>query len=118
MVRAVEGLVDPSIEPIHQRILGQLSMELHAHGWNPVSIYDNYLDLPVHEAPSIDFTTVSNQDLQYYYALGAEIADFSCLGKGVRPYTHCVWHTAMVEMEKRGLEQLFFYDLVAEKMNK
>jgi len=58
----------------------------------------------------IDLSDESDEEVRIWYALGAEIADYSCIGKGFRPYVNRLWDTGTAELKRRGIEMQFFCD--------
>lgn len=60
---------------------------------------------------SYDPSVFDDDELTLMYAIGAEIADFSMLGKGVRTLNEAIWLDSEKEMKKRKLEPTFLCDL-------
>ena len=70
-------------------------------------------DLGAFDLSGDDDTTV-----QLFYALGGDVADFSCLGQGVRPHVHLVFEAGNAEIKKRGIKPKFFCDWVLDLPNR
>lgn len=60
--------------------------------------------------PLIDLSGENDTLVRFWYALGAEVMDFSCLGAGIRPFVEALWQSGIVEDKKRGLKAEFFCD--------
>lgn len=60
---------------------------------------------------SYDPSIFDDDELALMYAISAEIADFSMLGRGVRTLNEAIWLDSEKEMKKRKLEQAFLCDL-------
>ncbi len=57
------------------------------------------------------FTAMLDDEVRIWYAIGAEIADYSILGYGVRKYVNAVWLGAQEELINRKITPEFFLDL-------
>jgi len=60
---------------------------------------------------SYDPAVFGDDELALMYAIGAEIADFSMLGRGIRTLNEAIWLDSEKEMKKRKLELNFLCDL-------
>jgi hypothetical protein len=54
---------------------------------------------------------LTDEEVRVLYALGAEVADFSFLGNGVRNYVEAVWIHFREELDRRKIDAEFFCDL-------
>ncbi len=54
---------------------------------------------------------MEDDEVKIWFAIGAEIVDFSTLGRGVRPYVEAVYLESQKELKKRNIEADFFCDL-------
>lgn len=57
------------------------------------------------------FVNMSDDEVRIWYAIGAEIVDYSVLGCGIRKYVSAVWLGAEKELMKRKIDPEFFCDL-------
>lgn len=67
--------------------------------------------LLVKDLESYDPSVFDDDELTLMYAIGAEIADFSMLGQGVRTLNEAIWLDSEKEMKRRKLEPTFLCDL-------
>lgn len=60
---------------------------------------------------TIGLWSLDDDTVLLLYAIGAEVADFSCLGEGVRDYVESLWITMKDELKRRNVEPEFLCDL-------
>lgn len=106
MLRATDFLVRESVRPLHNHHLERIAAELQGEP-DTVDIY-HAVDTP---PENFDLSEASDNDVKFFYGLGAEVADFSCLGRGIRDHVTMVYLNSRAELEKRGLPTEFFCDL-------
>lgn len=115
-----EWRIKKDIADDYMKILTDLDQELKTRSLNEISINSDISDFPSlfgRREPPLDLPiglvlgNLTDNEARVLYALGAEISDFSCLGRGVRKYVESVWLGFEKELEKRGIEREFFCDL-------
>lgn len=125
MLKGTDFLVHETVRPMHARLQADFDAELQQRGLSSLSSVDSDvhprsefvgvrhpLEIPTKEQRGpFDLTNVPDNEARFMYGLGAEVADFSCLGRGVRGYVEQVWLAGSVELKKRGIEHEFFCDL-------
>lgn len=68
-------------------------------GWNTPPLEKSLKDM------GFDFSTMSDNEVKLWYAVGAEIADYSSIGFGIRPYTNSIWLESEIELKKRKINE-------------
>lgn len=130
MLRATDFLVHESVQSMHAQATRAFDFERQQRGLSEASLYED-LGYPERVAlteryPRGEFThDPSEEDLgefdlreddpqivQFFYALGGEVTDFSCLGRGVRDHVELVWEAGSAECKRRGIKRVFFCDWV------
>ncbi len=105
-------------------MLSQFDTELKNRKLDKLSIYDNISDFrgtfgrreqPTDLPTELLDKNLTDIEVRILYMLGAEIADFSCLGRGVRKYVESIWLHFEKELKYRKIEPEFFCDLELEK---
>lgn len=114
-VLVVEGMLDVVNEDVPRLFLeaycaARIAVrdERQRRGHPATTIYD-----PVIQAPAgrFDYAGLSDLEVRFWYALGAEIADYSCLGRNVRDHVNAIWLQSEAELKRRGLKREFFCDI-------
>jgi len=96
--------------------------ERKRRGLKKVSVFDdlkqrsNYYDLtkrplPIPLSSGFNLTLMQDDEVKIWFAIGAEIMDYSCLGYGVRPYVESIWKESEIELDRRGIEPNFFCEM-------
>lgn len=92
----------------HEKIKELMNQE----NLNRVSVFKNFHAKRVDAGP-VDpnwgerFSEMDDEDLSFWYAISAEIMDFSVLGHNVRDWVADVWQGVMTECNKRNLDAPF-----------
>lgn len=128
-LRATDFLVNESVRPMHANQVELFDSERQRRGLSEGSLYNDMgypervalterhprgeftHDPSEEDLGTFDLSDAPDDEVRFFYGLGAEIADFSCLGRGVRDHAELPWHAGREELEKRGIEPEFFCDL-------
>lgn len=104
----------------YKNIMSELEKEFQRRNLMPIMIESDVSNPsqtifgrrePRISSPSTLTKGTTDNQARIFYALGAEIADFSCLGKGVRKYVEAIWLDFEKELETRDIEPEHFCDL-------
>lgn len=116
-------MMSPGLNTKRREIALPYRQARRARGLKKISIFDDFesnatVDSSGRRAlvplPLRFFEDMSNDETMVWYAVGAEIADFSCLGGGVRAYIDGLWLGAESELKRRNLKRIFWCDLTAD----
>ena len=128
-LRATDFLVEPSVRPMHAAQVEAFDQERQRRGLSEGDLYHDmgypervalternprgkFTHTPTEEdLGAFDLSDAPDDEVRFFYGLGAEIADFSCLGRGVRDHAEMPWSAGRAELDKRGIETKFFCDL-------
>jgi len=72
---------------------------------------ENIMKDIVNNLHTINIHELADDQVLILYALGAEVADFSCLGNGIRDYVETLWLEMEKELNRRGVDKKFLCDL-------
>lgn len=129
MLRATGFLTEESVQPMHANQTELFDLERQRRGLSEASLYNDmgypervalterYPRGEFTHAPSdedlgaFDLSDAPDDEVRFFYGLGAEVTDFSCLGRGVRDHVELVWQAGSAELRRRGLEEVFFCEL-------
>lgn len=122
MVKACSHISEcPNVNRKRREIALPFRQERKKRGLSRLSVYDSIEAKSAiirmgktepHPLPDgFSFVSMSDDEVRVWYAIGAEIADFSCLGYGIRKYIYAIWLGAEQELKKRNITLEFFCDL-------
>jgi len=117
MLESVEHLIPASFTEFYNEVRERFRAELIRRGLShvtagfaPATVDSSIEPAPV-EQYVFDELITSDRAVLFWYALGAEVADFSYLGRGVRDHVRAVWLQSEAELKRRGIERKFFCDM-------
>jgi hypothetical protein len=111
MLESAEHLIPTSFTDFYNEVRARFRAERERRGFAHATVDNSIEPTPVQQYLLDDELFASDQTVLFWHALGAEIADFSCLGRGVRDHVHAVWQQSQAELKRRGIERTFFCDM-------
>ncbi len=112
----------PNVNRKRREIALPFRQERKNRGLKKISVFDdlkqrpNYYDLTKRPSPiplslGFDLTNMSDDEVKIWFAIGAEIMDYSMLGYGVRSYVESIWRESEEELDRRKIEPKFFCEM-------
>ena len=130
MLRATDFLVHETVRSMHTLATNAFDSERQQRGLPEIDLYSDLAypervvlteryprgefthDPSEEDLGAFDLSADDNVTVQFFYALGGEVADFSCLGRGVRDHVELVWEAGKDECKRRHIKRVFFCDWV------
>jgi hypothetical protein len=112
-----QGLFDSALEEMKARDLSRVNCESNIVPRLGVSHSERYAkeeECLAEDIDSYDASIFNDEELLLLAGVGAFIADFSMLGRGIRTLNDVIWLKSRDEMDKRKLEFKFLCDLEYE----